>query len=609
MVIAVVTQAPPAQALAAVNPVRVPVGGHPANSGFLIFVEGDVALNADESEGTIAAGGNLSFASTYNVAAHVPRDATFTAPGDAQPTYLYVGGGMVWRGSNVLRVLNSGFTKIADTSSYTAHNKDSNGATVNYRVTQPGASADSFPRIEGTTNQQTPASVATPVPQSLIDTTAAYARYRALTAELAACPTNTALTDPNGGTAEVPRPYAPGSRGRLTLTAGRTNVLEMTTQDLGNLSEITFTNQPTADTPLVVNVTGDAFTGTVPNLAGIGGGQAPYILWNFPQARSIVVTGGASIEGTIYAPNAALNWRPTQNIEGNVIAASFTHGPVALRTTPRELHDFPFATTVSCEPASPTGTLTLVKTVDNTAGGTAVPADWTLTADGPQTVTGPGGSAAVTDVVVIAGDYVVSESGGVANYVPGLWTCTGGALRARSVSVTAGAHVTCRITNTYRPPPRPTGTLTLVKRVDNTGGGTATPAEWTLTADGPQTVTGAANSAEVTAITVATGDYLLRRERRPRGLHARPVVVHRRDAHRLDGRSHPSRGRDLHDHQHLHPATGSHGNPHPGQARRQHRRRCSRRGGLDTHRERPADDHRPGQLARGDGRRGRRRGL
>ena len=53
--------------VAPINPVRVDLNGHPANSGFLVFVEGDVALNADEAEGTLALGGNLTFNSDYNV--------------------------------------------------------------------------------------------------------------------------------------------------------------------------------------------------------------------------------------------------------------------------------------------------------------------------------------------------------------------------------------------------------------------------------------------------------------------------------------------------------------------------------------------------------------
>ncbi|MET0829854.1 MAG: collagen-binding domain-containing protein, partial [Microbacterium sp.] len=77
-----------------VNPVRVPLNGHPANSGFLVFVEGDVFINADEAEGTLALGGDLAFGTTYNVGAGSTPAPTFTAPGDSAPTFLYVGGGV-----------------------------------------------------------------------------------------------------------------------------------------------------------------------------------------------------------------------------------------------------------------------------------------------------------------------------------------------------------------------------------------------------------------------------------------------------------------------------------------------------------------------------------
>src|SRR6478752_500437 len=107
--------------VAPINPVRVDLNGHPANSGFLVFIEGDVFLNADESEGTLALGGDLSFGTTYNVeAGGVTPTPTFIAPGDTVPTSLYVGGGMDFdqSGGNILRVLNGGYAKVADTTTY-----------------------------------------------------------------------------------------------------------------------------------------------------------------------------------------------------------------------------------------------------------------------------------------------------------------------------------------------------------------------------------------------------------------------------------------------------------------------------------------------------------
>ena len=320
-----------------------------------------------------------------------------------------------------------------------------------------------------------------------------------------------------------------------------------------------------------------------------------------------MVTGGASIEGTLYAPNAALNWRPTQNIEGNVIAASFTHGPVSAQTAqPREIHDFPFATTVSCPSATPKGTLTLVKNVDNTGGGTGTPGDWTLTADGPQRVSGPGNSPAVTNVNVDAGTYTLSESGGLPNYRPGNWSCTGGARIGSTVLVRANADVTCQITNTYLPPPPPKGTLTLVKHVT---GGSAVPGDWTLTAEGPDIVTGAGNSADVTNVSVDTGDYALSESDGPAdytagtwtctgGALTGTTVTVATDADVT-----------LPDHEHVHATPTAARHADAGQERRQHRRRDGHTGRLDAQRRGAGPVQRTRQLSAGHRRRGRHRRL
>ena len=60
--------------------------------------------------------------------------------------------------------------------------------------------------------------------------------------------------------------------------------MNLTAAELANLSELTFTNQPSASTPILINVTGGTFTGQIPNLAGVSGSQAPYMMWNFPTA-------------------------------------------------------------------------------------------------------------------------------------------------------------------------------------------------------------------------------------------------------------------------------------------------------------------------------------
>ena len=149
-------------------------------------------------------------------------------------------------------------------------------------------------------------------------------------------------------------------------------------------------------------------------------------------------------------------------------------------------------------------TLTLVKVVDDgESGATAVPADWTLTAaNGPTTVTGPGNSASVTNQEIPVGDYALSEDG-PDGYTASDWTCVGATVTADSFTVGLGADVTCTITNTAIAP-----TLTLIKVVDNgTTGADATATDWTLTADGPVTLSGATGDATITAADAKIGSY------------------------------------------------------------------------------------------------------
>jgi Prealbumin-like fold domain len=149
-------------------------------------------------------------------------------------------------------------------------------------------------------------------------------------------------------------------------------------------------------------------------------------------------------------------------------------------------------------------TLTLLKTVTNDNGGTAVDTDFTLTATGPTTITGIEGASAVTVAPVSAGTYVLTESGAAtAGYTPGTWTCTAGILTGNSLILANGQSASCTITNNDRP------RLTLLKTVINNSGGTALDTAFTLTATGPVTVSGVEGAAAVTNANVNAGTYTL----------------------------------------------------------------------------------------------------
>ncbi len=123
--------------------------------------------------------------------------------------------------------------------------------------------------------------------------------------------------------------------------------------------------------------------------------------------------------------------------------------------------------------------LTLTNSVTNNDGGTAVAADWTLTATGPTTITGT--TPVASGSGFSAGTYTLAQTGGPASgYTNGGWSCTGGTFTApNQITIAAGETVSCSIANNDVAP-----TLKLVKDVTNNNGGAKLPVDWTLTASG-----------------------------------------------------------------------------------------------------------------------------
>lgn len=303
-----------------------PVAG---NQGFGTIVEQDAELGSTETEATVALGGDLSWGPGYNVALH--NTGTFIDDGDAQPTALLVGGRVLPESSEgVLNVLNSGYVKIGDPTGIDVRDTDDNNAAGNTRVVAQGAGWDSQPRIQLTTMQ--PVDSVAPKP-GLIDFPSLFTTYRERAAEMDTCAANVVLTDANGTPLDPQTGLPPGTNAHVRLTPGTTNVLHITGQDLNNLDNLTFDNQPTADTPFLVVVdttaSGGVYTWDSVTTAGIAGAQAPYILWDFPDATTIEQATGDSIEGTFYAPNADFIDTDPANVEGGIVVRELHHGPQA----------------------------------------------------------------------------------------------------------------------------------------------------------------------------------------------------------------------------------------------------------------------------------------
>ena len=126
---------------------------------------------------------------------------------------------------------------------------------------------------------------------------------------------------------------------------------------------------------------------------------------------------------------------------------------------------------------SPPG-LHLRKVVINNNGGTALKTDWTLTADGTGSNDLSGTDPVDSGPGLQADTFALSETG-PSGYTASAWVCVGGNQNGSNITITAGQSATCTITNNDIPPK-----LHLRKVVVNNNGGTATTADFTLTADG-----------------------------------------------------------------------------------------------------------------------------
>ena len=329
--------------------------------GFNAFLQQNATLVTNESEGPIAIGGDLTVNGNYQVNIH--NNGTFAV--SSVPIGLFVGG-KVNLSSGSLQVNSGRYVKIGNCASSNIKTwyRDNNNAASNIYITGSAASYASTPNINinsnafawGTEVSASNNPVCDANTASEISFASAFTSMKASAASLAAC-TGTAnlLSNPNqdkysSNCGDVNT----GGQVKITLATG-TNVLNISGSDLNSVTNgITFTNQPDANHVLVINVNAaGSFTWNVWNQAGIGGTNAPYIIYNFYNTTSLSIAGNSTIEGTVFAPSADITKTVNQsNIEGQVIGQSFVQSG-------GELHYYPFTPSVSgcavtCTPTTAT---------------------------------------------------------------------------------------------------------------------------------------------------------------------------------------------------------------------------------------------------------------
>lgn len=198
------------------------------------------------------------------------------------------------------------------------------------------------------------------------------------------------------------------------------------------------------------NATGAAIAAGDVTVTTSGAGTGAFTNATHPTFRA---TPGQSLTlATAMAPGSTA---PLTSYRTRLTCTNAFTGPGATTTLPTDQS----LTTYSFTPApgdnitctyvhTPRAMLTLAKSVVNDDGLTSVATDWTLKATGPTTIIGTSGATAVTNAVVPAGTYTLSETGPVAYLMTSL-ACSGGADTdpSNGLALAAGEIVTCTFTN------------------------------------------------------------------------------------------------------------------------------------------------------------------
>lgn len=309
--------------------------------GFNVFIENNMSLTTNESEGPVACGNDLTVNGNYQVATNHGGD--FLVGG--KKIGLLIGGKVNYQSGNQLQVNQNTYVKIGNGQGSNVWYYDQNNAASPIRIT-PSSNYDSSPRImlQANSNQLNVGVNNNPVFEgNLIDFASAFQTMRTSSASIAQCTGNATLTNPNGQS--IPTTNLP-NQVKINLQNG-VNYLNVTGADMNNVQVFTYNQQPNASKILVINVdAAGTFNWNVWNQAGVGFQNCPYIIYNFYNTTTLNIQGNSTIEGTVFAPFADITKTANQsNIEGQVIGKSLIHSG-------GEMHYAVFAPTLTgCAPA------------------------------------------------------------------------------------------------------------------------------------------------------------------------------------------------------------------------------------------------------------------
>jgi len=295
---------------------------------FNVFVQNDFTAIGAETEGPIAMGGNLNLNGNHNASSQ--NVGTYQVNG--KYVSLLVGGQVNFNGG-AMQVLNNGYVKIGTGTNLSIWYVDNNNAQSPMRIVGSGQPYWQWPNIALSANQTNVAGTAGTVSASsnpmiqgnLINFSNAFSTMQASAQSISSCSNNASLRDANNNVLTTPYSIPSNGQVKIQLNSGA-NVLNLTGAQMNAISNFTFNNQPSASQYLIINVDAPgSFTWNAWTNGGFGGTtQCQYIMYNFYNTTNLTISGYGAVEGTVFAPFASINKTQYANVEGQVIALSYS---------------------------------------------------------------------------------------------------------------------------------------------------------------------------------------------------------------------------------------------------------------------------------------------
>lgn len=214
---------------------------------------------------------------------------------------------------------------------------------------------------------------------------------------------------------------------------------------------------------------------TGPGAAGATNQDWGAVRANYISGTSVTINETATVDAQ-KLPGCTLGTKLVTNRNGvAILPGSAVPYTSALQ---QGANTFEVTNTVNCQTK-----VTLVKSLTNDNGGTSTVPNWTLTAAGPTTgVSGITGNTAVTNKMILPGNYTLSETG-PSGYTAEAWTCVSAAgvvpVVDGVVAIAFGTNVTCTVNNNDKP-----GAVSWTK-VDGVNASLLEGSEWKIVGTAP----------------------------------------------------------------------------------------------------------------------------